>query len=125
MASFNESMQDYKQQLKRGLIQQAYRGLMDYMQGLKTFFRNRYPQAFVSGNLYQGVMDMTYFSFVPAALKSRDLKIAIVFVYEAFRFEAWLSGCNRPVQARYWEIIRESTWINTRWCPIPSKPTPS
>lgn len=121
MASFSESMQDYQQQLKRGLIQQAYRGLMEYMQGLKTFFRNRYPHAFVSGNLYQGVMDMTYFSFVPAALKSRDLKIAIVFVYDVFRFEAWLSGCNRPVQARYWEIIRESTWDQYPLVPDPLK----
>jgi hypothetical protein len=121
MASFNESMQEYKQQLERGLIQQAYRGLMDYMQGLKTYFRNHYPYAFVSGGLYQGYMDMTYFSFVPASLKSRDLKIAIVFVYDAFRFEAWLSGCNRQVQARYWEIIRESTWDQYPLVPDPLK----
>ena len=121
MASFNESMQEYKQQLERGLIQQAYRGLMDYMQGLKTYFRNHYPYAFVSGGLYQGYMDMTYFSFVPASLKSRDLKIAIVFVYDAFRFEAWLSGCNRQVQARYWEIIRESTWDQYPLVPDPAK----
>jgi len=109
-ASFNESMQEYKQQLARGLLQQAYRGLMDYMLGLKTFFKNKYPQAFVSGSLYQGYMDMTYFSFLPASLKSRDLKIAIVFVYDAFRFEAWLSGCNRQIQTQYWKRIKEKKW---------------
>ena len=44
------------------------------------------------GNIYYGYMDMTYISFVPESLKPRKLKIAIVFLHEAFRFEVWLAA---------------------------------
>ena len=65
-------------------------------------------------NLYQGYMDMTYFAIVPPSLKRRDLKIAIVFNYEAFRFEAWLAGSNRKVQQKYWELVKNSQWNEYR-----------
>jgi hypothetical protein len=120
MGSFAEAMLEYKRQLAGGVIQQAYRGLMEYMLGLKTHFRNKYPESFVSGSLYQGTMDMTYFSLTPLSLKSRKLKIAIVFVYEAFRFEVWLSGYNRQVQARYWEQIKETGWDRYSLVPNPT-----
>ena len=110
MNSFQETMLEYKKQLEKGTIQQAYKGLMDYMLGLRTYFDSRYPGCFVSGSLYFGYMDMTYFSFTPPALKERNLKIAIVFLHEAFRFEAWLAGANKQVQAKTWKLIRESGW---------------
>jgi hypothetical protein len=59
-------------------------------------------------------MDMTYFSILPKSLKERDLKIAIVFLYDAFRFEIWLSGKNKQVLAKYWKIIKESDWDKYR-----------
>lgn len=43
-------------------------------------------------------------------MKDRDLKIAIVFLYEPFRFEVWLSEKNKQVLAKYWEIIRKGKW---------------
>ncbi len=110
MVSLQEAMLDYKKQLEKGLIQTAYRGLMEYILGLKTFLKNKYPDYFVSGGLYNGYMDMTYFSFTPESLKQRSLKIAIVFVYDTFRFEVWLGGYNRQVQAQYWKLFKENTW---------------
>lgn len=59
-------------------------------------------------------MDMTYFAIFPAILKRRSLKIAIVFNYDAFRFEAWLTGSNRKVQRQYWELFRDSQWAEYR-----------
>ena len=55
-------------------------------------------------------MDMTYFSFYPKSLQQRKLKVAIVFVHQAFRFEAWLAGSNKQVQQKYWKLIKESGW---------------
>jgi hypothetical protein len=114
-------MQEYKQQLAHGAIQQAYRGLMDYMLALKTHFKNKYPEYFVSGGLYYGFMDMTYFSVTPAALKERALKIAVVFVHETFTFEVWLSGSNRLIQAEYWQKIKESGWSKYRLVSDPER----
>src|SRR5262249_3562740 len=57
-------------------------------------------------DLYQGYMDITHFAVFPSLLKQHSLKVAIVFNYEAFRFEAWLAGRNRTVQRRYWEVFK-------------------
>jgi hypothetical protein len=57
-------------------------------------------------------MDMTYFSFFPNSLKDRKLKIAIVFIHDAFRFEVWLAGNNKQVQSKYWKLFKESDWNN-------------
>ncbi|MBN2556718.1 MAG: hypothetical protein JXA97_12330 [Anaerolineales bacterium] len=110
MNFFHESMVEYKKQLQRGEIQLAYQGLMAYFRELRTHFQRAYPQASVPGNIYYGYMDMTYFSFVPESLKPRKLKIAIVFLHEAFRFEVWLAAVNKGVQTRYWKLIKASDW---------------
>lgn len=114
-------MVEYKQQLEKGLIQQAYRGLMDYFADLRTHFKKRFPEIEVSGSIYFGYMDMTYFAVIPASLKQRKLKVAIVFLHEAFRFEVWLSGYNRQVQSKYWQLFRENGWNQNRLVADPLK----
>jgi len=109
MHSMQEDMKEFRRQLGKGAIQKAYGALLSYMMGLRTHFVNTYEDSTVSG-LYQGYMDMTYFALFPPALKRRDLKVAIVFNYEAFRFEAWLAARNRTIQRQYWELFRDSQW---------------
>ena len=113
MYSIQEDMSELRRQLGKGSIQKAYRALLSYMMDLRTDFKNRCPDSAVSG-LYQGYMDMTYFALFPPSVKHRDLKIAIVFNYDAFRFEAWLTGRNRKVQQQYWELFRDSQWPKYR-----------
>lgn len=93
-------IEEYSRLLGQGHIQKAYRGILSYMAVLKTRLEKAYPE-FSVGGLYPGYMDMTYFSFTPDFLKSRKLKIAIVFLHERNRFEVWLGGTNRNVQAKY------------------------
>ena len=110
MESFQEYVNAYRQQLEIGAIKKAYRGLMEYIMELRTYFKNNYPDYFVSGSIYYGYMDMTYFSFYPASLKQRNLKIAIVFIHDTCRFEAWLAGANKQVQHNYWKLFKERNW---------------
>jgi hypothetical protein len=117
MKSLQENMIEYRKQLEKGAIQKAYQGLMQYMMSLKNYFSNQYPDFSVSGSIYYGYMDMTYFSVVPGSLKDRELKIAIVFVYDPFRFEVWLSGRNQKVLAKYWKIFTESGWDRYKIAP--------
>lgn len=117
MGSFHEYIHEYKQQLAKGSIQKAYKGLMEYIMTLRTDLSSRYPDYFVSGSIYAGTMDMTYFSFSPQSLVQRKLKIAIVFNYGDFRFEAWLSGANKQVQFQFWKIIKDSGWSQYRIVP--------
>jgi hypothetical protein len=113
MHSIREDIEAFRGQLEKGSIQKAYRTLLSYIMGLRTHFKNSYGGSAVSG-LYQGYMDMTYFALFPPSLKQRNLKIAIVFNYDAFRFEAWLAGSNRKVQRQYWELFRDSQWPEYR-----------
>jgi len=110
MESLQDYMNEYQKQLEKGTIQKAYQELMAYIMSLRTHFMHKYPDYFVSGSIYQGYMDMSYFSFVPASLKRRKLKPAIVFVHDKLRFEIWLTANNKQVQLKYWKIIKESGW---------------
>ena len=110
MESFHEYMTEYKKQLEKGAIQKAYKGLMEYVMNLRTYFQKKYPDFYVSGSLYYGYMDMTYFPCFPQSLKDRNLKIAIVFIHETCRFEVWLAGANKQVQTKYWKLFKESGW---------------
>ena len=110
MEFFHENMQEYRKQLEKGAIKEAYRGLMDYFNSLRLYFEKKYPDHSVSGSIYYGYMDMTYFSFTPKSLKTRKLKVAIVYLHEAFRFEVWLVGYNKKIQSKYWKLIKDSNW---------------
>lgn len=107
MTIFQDSLTEYRRQLAKGVIQQAYRGLMDYFWSLKSYLEKKHPN-YASGGIYYGFMDMTYFPLFPQALKKRKLKIAVVFVHESFRFEVWLTGLNKNIQAKYWKLVKES-----------------
>ena len=105
MQSLNESVKEYTAQLQLGQIQKAYKGIMTFMSSMKTFLENRHPD-FAASGLYFGYMDMTYFAFTPSELKQRNLKIAIVYLHAENRFDAWLGGTNRKVQAQYIECFK-------------------
>jgi hypothetical protein len=110
MNAFHEYVDDYKKQLEKGVIQKAYKGLLEYVMVLKTHFQNSHPDYFVSGSLYYGYMDMTYFSCMPKSLKERQLKIAVVLIHHPLHFEVWLGGYNKQAQAEYWKLFKESGW---------------
>lgn len=110
MESFHEYIAEYKKQLADGAIPKAYKGLMEYIMSLRTYFQNKYPDYSVSGNIYLGYMDMTYFSVFPESLKKRKLKAGIVFLHQSCKFEVWLFGYNKQIQSKYWELIKDSGW---------------
>ena len=109
MGTLQEAMQAYRKQLEMGDIKEAYQGLMQYLLDLRIYFKNTYPDYYVS-SLYQGFMDMTFFSIYSPSLKNRKLKIAILFLHETFRFEVWLVGFNKQIQSKYWKKIKETNW---------------
>ena len=113
MGSLAGDLGDLRDQLDKGCVQRAYAAIAGYMSRLRAHFASREGERAVSG-VYQGCFDMTCFALFPPALKSRDLKLAVVFDYEAFEFEVWLAARNRKVQRRYWELFRDSGWSRYR-----------
>lgn len=106
METLNDQIQEYRHQLQNKRIQKAYLGIMNFMSGLSSYLAGWHTNYLVSG-MYFGYMDMTYFAFTPAKLKNLKLKIAIVYLHEEGRFELWLSGSNRRIQAEYIERLRK------------------
>ena len=119
MNSINQAVEEYTEQLKSGRIRQAYRGIMSFMSGLKAFMERLHPDLAFSA-LYPGYMDMTYFACTPPALKEKGLKIAIVYLHEENRFELWLSGSNRKIQAENITLLQTR---DTSGCKL-SQPKP-
>lgn len=111
--ALNEYVREYRRQLKSGHLREAYRGVMEYMSSLGSRMRDQHPDWAV-GNIYPGYLDMTYFPVATQALGGRGLKIAIVFIHETGRFEAWLAGRNKDVQKRYWDLFRRGKWERYR-----------
>jgi hypothetical protein len=64
---------------------------------------------------------MTYFSILTPTLKNRLLKVAVVLVYQPFRFEVWLSGRNRKVQEEVSRTIQQAGWQVYPLTPDPGK----
>lgn len=114
MDSLHDQMAEYKRLMAAGTMPRAYQGLMVYMQSLRTELARRHPDHVVSGSVYPGVMDMTYFALTPPAIAARQLKIAVVFVHAGCRFEVWLAAQNKAVQGKYWTLIQESGWKQYR-----------
>ena len=112
--SFQENMTEYKKQIQKGSIVKAYRGLMEYIMHLRTYLGKKYTDYNVPSNIYFGYMDMTYFSIIPKSFKDKKLKIAIVFNYETFGFEVWLSAINKNVLTKYWKLVKEKNWDKYR-----------
>jgi len=114
MESLNKYISEYKKQMGKGDIRKAYQGLMEYMMNLRLDLKSKYPEYSVSGSLYLGYMDMTYFAFTPEFLREKKLKIALVFIHEKVQFEVWLSGSNKQIQRKYWELFKDRDLGNYR-----------
>lgn len=110
MDATRDDLDTFRRQLEQGALPRAYRALVTFMLDLRAHSASSYAVS----RLYQGYLDMTYFALFPPALKQRDLKIAIVFNYAAFRFEAWLAASNRTVQRHTWELFQDGSWAEYR-----------
>ena len=55
LESFHENMNEYKKQLKKGAIVEAYQGLMKYFGELRSYFKRKYPE-YETGGIYYGYM---------------------------------------------------------------------
>lgn len=102
----------YKRQVAQGDLQTAYSALVKYVQKFKTTCSKALGDDYSVGNVFQGYMDYTYFYISNNYLKERKLKLALVFNHTHIRFEVWLLGQTKDVQEKYWELLKNTKWIN-------------
>lgn len=104
MKNLNQLIDEYTNHLRQGEIQAAYRGILAFIGKLKADYIKKYP-SYDTGSIYQGYMDMTYFSLSTQQLKEKGLKIAIVYLHEKGAFEVWLSARNREISKKYESVF--------------------
>lgn len=104
------NLSNYRKQISEGQIQKDYSQLINYIKELRTYFRNEYASDFIIGNIYQGNMDFSYFSLTTQELKKQKLKFVIIFNHKMMRFEICLSGQNKNIRKKYWEVFKDSSW---------------
>lgn len=100
MKTLDQLIKGYTDLLQQGEIQVAYRGILEFIGKFRAHTFKKYPYYEVSG-IYQGYMDMSYFSIVTKPLKEKGLKFAIVYWHEKGTFEVWLSARNREISNYY------------------------
>ena len=104
--SLSKAMQVYHDALNKGDIQKAYRGILEFMSELRTELEQKYPD-YVFSQVYPGYMDMSYFAITPMEMRTRKLKVALVYLHEANRFELWLSANNRKLQKKWIDVLSQ------------------
>jgi len=87
-----------------------YRDLVNYMKELKLFFHKEHDTLFKLGKINQGSSDFTYFSITPEKLKSQKLKFVLILDHKNSCFTICLSGQNKTIRKKYWEIFKGSDW---------------
>ena len=107
MEDINDCINELRIQISKGQIQKGYRAILEYMLSFQSLLKKEHKDYSFPGTFYHGYMDMSYFAFVPSSFEGKGLKIAIVFNYDRFRFEIWLSGYNKDIQKKYSECFKE------------------
>lgn len=114
MKDLNHYVDIYKEQLKKGHIQEAYVGLVKYVTRLGTTLSKNLSERYWFGNLFQGYMDYTYFYYSNDLLKKRKLKMGLVLNHTKMQFEIWLLGQTIPIQEKYWQYFKTTKWNKDR-----------
>jgi hypothetical protein len=101
MENINKGLYEYGRLLRENDLRKYYKYLIEYIMGLQKHFKEKYQEYEVQKNLYQGYLDLTFFTLTTIQTKQRDLKYAIVFIHDKMQFEVWLSGKNRTIMSKY------------------------
>ena len=85
-----------------------YHALISYMKELKANFGRNYGGIFTFGKVYTGKAEYSYFALKVEELKKYKLKFALVLDVQRLCFSICLTGQNKGVRRKYWNLFRES-----------------
>ena len=107
----------YKELLASGEVQTTYQSLVGIAQSLRTTFSKKYKGDYTVANVLHGYIDFTYFYLQNNYLKKHKLKFAVVLNHQHANFELWLLGQTKDIQAKYWETLKDTNWVDEHAMP--------
>jgi hypothetical protein len=99
---------DYKNAIQNTNLQVGYQEFIKFFRYLRTYLEKEMKEYIFTSNIVENGMDYSYFQFTNAKMKSKGLKIVIVFVHKEFNYQVWLSGINRGIQIKYYEVLKKT-----------------
>ena len=106
--NFNRDLlNEYKTLLQTTDLIEAYQEFIKLFRFLRIELEKTMTEYRFQGNIAENGMDYSYLLFWTEEIKSKGLKIAVVFVHRDFRFEVWVSGFNRKYQSKYYDILKD------------------
>ncbi len=99
-----------KDQSRPSKMRLDFHELIGYMKELRAFFHKEYDTYFKLGSVYQGNPNYSYFSLATGHIKKQKLKFVIVLDHKMLRFTICLSGQNKSIRKKYWEMFKYSDW---------------
>lgn len=115
--NLNARIPAYKSAFSSGELQRTYQDLVGVVQNLRTELSKRYETEFSVAAVLHGYIDFTYFYLQNEYLKSKKLKLGLVFNHQKANFELWLLGQTKDVQVQYWKMLRGAKWVNPEAMP--------
>lgn len=110
MKNLNKYVSIYQDQLKKGDILIAYNELVKFVMNLRTEFTKTLSDQYSFAGILHGYLDYTYFYYSNDFLISEKLKFGLVLNHVEMRFEIWLLGNTKPIQKKYWELLKNTKW---------------
>lgn len=98
-------IKEYEYLMKTTNVQKGYQEFLTFFKGLRSSLSQRMSGYTFTGMIVENAMDYSYFQFTDTQLKSKGLKIVIVYVHKESCYEVWLSGVNRKVQSTYHALL--------------------
>lgn len=89
-----------------------YLQLINYMKELRKFFLKAYKTQFKLGKIYQENANYSYVSLTTEGLKKHKLKFVIILNHKELCFSICLSGQNKAVRKKYWNILKNRNHNN-------------
>lgn len=80
------------------------------MKELRVFLHKKYDTYFKLGSIYKGNPNFSYFSLTTEELKKQKLKFVIILNHKMMSFSICLSGQNKSIRKKYWELFKGSSW---------------
>lgn len=108
--SINENLSIDKKQTRQVAEEIGYHELINHMKEIRAFFAKEYDTEFKLGAIYKGNKDFSYFSLTTEELKKQKLKFVIILNHKKVCFSICLSGQNKSIRKKYWQLFKASDW---------------
>jgi hypothetical protein len=100
-----EYIKEYYSIMKNTSLQRSYQEFIKFFKYLRIYLEKEMAEYKFTGNIIENNMDYSYFQFSDEELKSKGLKIVVVFIHKLCNYEVWLSGLNREIQVKYYNKL--------------------